>query len=417
MNVLALLEGVERMPSGERAEALPRLDGDLRRAVSEDMADFMGEVVTAVELRAPRKGAWGVRGKNFLCAFGWARASFRYRRGGASRPFAAFGVERNMTPAASGAASRLAVTLGSFAEAAATLGALGCGRLSESKVRDEALAAGEAALREQENPRADTRGYTDSQKRAPDGSREVPRTLVAMADGSNAPSVGADTDGVAGKNGGAAGSRQLRVLCLCEYERVTGKGVPIPIRGSFSYAVTDKGIADLTGMIRRHGDARGFGTVPRMQCVADGEGALEKAFRDAFPKNAVFTNDFMHASGYLSKCVAALGLPDPGREYRTCRGIMLRIGAGSAVDRIRRLYAGPLEKSEEAKSALEYLDKRRGNMRYGWLRKNGYYISSCHVEAAARILIARRCKQAGMHWRIHNAARVSALIAKYRSAG
>ena len=310
MNVLALLEGVERMPSGERAEALPRLDGDLRRAVSEDMADFMGEVVTAVELRAPRKGAWGVRGKNFLCAFGWARASFRYRRGGASRPFAAFGVERNMTPAASGAASRLAVTLGSFAEAAATLGALGCGRLSESKVRDEALAAGEAALREQENPRADTRGYTDSQKRAPDGSREVPRTLVAMADGSNAPSVGADTDGVAGKNGGAAGSRQLRVLCLCEYERVTGKGVPIPIRGSFSYAVTDKGIADLTGMIRRHGDARGFGTVPRMQCVADGEGALEKAFRDAFPKNAVFTNDFMHASGYLSKCVAALGLPD-----------------------------------------------------------------------------------------------------------
>ena len=95
---------------------------------------------------------------------------------------------------------------------------------------------------------------------------------------------------------------------------------------------------------------------------------------------------------------------------------MMRIGAGSVVDRIKRLYADKLEKSPEAKAALDYLDKRRGNMNYGWLRKNGYYISSAHIEAAARILVARRCKQAGMHWRHHNAARIAALIAKYRSA-
>ena len=71
---------------------------------------------------------------------------------------------------------------------------------------------------------------------------------------------------------------------------------------------------------------------------------------------------------------------------------------------IKRLYSKELESSKEARDALNYLDKRRENMRYGWLRKNGYYISSCHIEAAARILVARRCKQAGMHWRHHNAA-------------
>ena len=70
----------------------------------------------------------------------------------------------------------------------------------------------------------------------------------------------------------------------------------------------------------------------------------------------------------------------------------------------------------EASDALNYLDKRRDNMRYSWLRKNGYYISSCHIEAAARILVARRCKQAGMHWRHHNAACVCAIIARLRSA-
>ena len=55
-------------------------------------------------------------------------------------------------------------------------------------------------------------------------------------------------------------------------------------------------------------------------------------------------------------------------------------------------------------------------MRYGWLRRNGYCISSSHIEAAARILVARRYKQAGLHWRHHNAAWVCAIIARLRSA-
>ena len=35
-----------------------------------------------------------------------------------------------------------------------------------------------------------------------------------------------------------------------------------------------------------------------------------------------------------------------------------------------------------------------------------------HVEATARIVVARRCKQAGMHWRHHNAACVCAIPKK-----
>ena len=103
--------------------------------------------------------------------------------------------------------------------------------------------------------------------------------------------------------------------------------------------------------------------MPRKQCVAVGDDALEKALRDAFPFT-VFTNDFMHASGYLNACCQALGTEDATKEYKTCRAIMLRHGAGSAVDRIRRLYAAELARSEEARSALDYLDRRRENMRY-----------------------------------------------------
>jgi hypothetical protein len=205
------------------------------------------------------------------------------------------------------------------------------------------------------------------------------------------------------------------VTSACEYVNVTNKGIPIPIKGSFSYAVTDKGIGELTSLIHEQAAARGSETVPRVQCVADGEEALAKAMRDALPF-AIFTNDFMHAAGYLNTCCENLGISNASKEYKTCRSIMLRHGAGSAVDRIKRLYHKELEVSKEAKDALNYLDKRRENMRYGWLRKNGYYISSCHIEAAARIIVARRCKQAGMHWRHHNVACVCAIIAQLRSA-
>ena len=381
------------------------------------MAAYVGEVISSVSFRSKAPGANGVRTKQVFSRFGWCDVRFPYRVGNpeGSDAFKAFGVEQKMTPCASELVTRLAVTLGSFKEAKGTLALLGCGSISVSKIRKETLLVGEAALAGLRTPGKDVRQYSDAKLRTPDGAHRVPRTLVMMADGTNPPCTKADTEGVRGKNGERAKSRQLRVTSACEYVNVTDKGVPIPIVGSFSYAVTDLGIGELTSLIHEQAVSRGSGTAPRVQCVADGEEALEKAMRDALPF-AVFTNDFMHAAGYLNACCEKLGIADAAKEYRTCRGIMLRHGAGSAVDRIRRLYARQLESSLEARDALNYLDKRRDNMRYGWLRKNGYYISSCHIEAAARILVARRCKQAGMHWRLHNAACVCAVIARLRSA-
>ena len=79
-------------------------------------------------------------------------------------------------------------------------------------------------------------------------------------------------------------------------------------------------------------------------------------------------------------------------------------------------YAQPLACSAAADKELDYLRKRQHNMAYGRLRKAGLFIASGHVEAAARVLVVRRCKQAGMHWRHHNAIRISAILARLRSA-
>ena len=389
---------MERATPRERREALPRFEERPAKAAMKDLAGFMAMVMSCISFRSRAPGANGVRTKQVLSRFGWCEVRFPYRVGSpeASDVFKAFGIERKMTRFASEAVTRLAVTLGSFKEARDTLRLLGCGDVSESKIRKEALCVGEACLAASRKPEKDVRTYTDAQTRTPEGAHSVPRTLALFADGTNPPCTKADTDGVKGKDGERAKSRQLRVVAACEYFNATDRGVPIPVRGSFSYCVTDLGIGELTSLLHEHAVSRGSGTAPRVQCIADGEEALEKAMRDALPF-AVFTNDFMHAASYLNTCCESLGIDNAAKEFKTCRGIMLRHGAGSAVDRIRRLYARELESSDAARDALNYLDKRRDNMRYGWLRKNGYYISSCHAEAAARILVARRCKQAEMH--------------------
>jgi hypothetical protein len=50
--------------------------------------------------------------------------------------------------------------------------------------------------------------------------------------------------------------------------------------------------------------------------------------------------------------------------------------------RWKSVPARHLDASPQALKDLLYLEKRKDNMRYGWLRRNGYYIGSGHVEAA-----------------------------------
>ena len=415
---------VEEVVAELRNQVAGRKDGEpesfdesLKKAALADLAEYAGEAVSAVERHRAGSGVHSWREGDLFTCMGWTRAQYPYHREAEKRGarWETFGVERKMTPAASDTVSRLAATLGSFKEGRDTLERLGLGRLSVSKVRAETLASGLVALEAQKAAPWNKRTYTAKQRKVPKGGRRVPRTLVILVDGTCVPATRADTRGRKGKNGGEAGSRQLRIVVLFEYEALDAEGHPVPLPGSFSYAVLLCNALELKGFVKKLGEARGARTALRMECGADGEEALETLLTEAFPK-AVFFNDFMHAASYLSTACHAPGIPNPDKEFKTCKGIMKRHGAGSAMDRLKRLQGEELKASPEASAALDYLDKRRTHMNYGWLRKNGYYIGTSHVEAAARLLVARRCKQAGMHWRVENAARVCALLASYRSS-
>ena len=153
-----------------------------------------------------------------------------------------------------------------------------------------------------------------------------------------------------------------------------------------------------------------------MLCLADGEPVLEDALRDAFPTPcSPTTSPTPRTTSTPAASPWGWNSPPQSKEYRFCRGLLYRIGAESAVRRLRRLYRKPLDAAPPALKDLLYLEKRKDNMRCGWFRKNGYCIGSGHVKAAVRVLFMRRCKQAGMHWRHANAVSMAAIHARYSS--
>lgn len=359
-------------------------------------------------------GAHGYRVRQILTALGWVPVRYAYLRKAPTAFLSALGVVARSTTAARERVVRCAALCGSFAEGRDMLRRLTGMHVSVSKLRALTLAYGERCLHMQQVAVPDVRSYP---QRAPKtGETQTAHTLFCMLDGTGVPCTKKDTDGIQGKNG-EAGTRQIRVALFGEYAWLDEKGRPAPFAGSFSYAVSGEEIGEVSGLVRKLGVARGAGKAARMQCVADGEEALEKALRDAFP-HAIFTNDFMHACGHLHACCVNLGLPAEatGKEYRFLRGLLYRSGALAVIKRLETRYAHALRAAPAADKELDYLRKRTQNMRYGKLRKDGLFIASGHVEAAARVLVVRRCKQAGMHWRHHNAIRISSILAHLRSA-
>jgi hypothetical protein len=178
-------------------------------------------------------------------------------------------------------------------------------------------------------------------------------------------------------------------------------------KGADSFIASGGTMSEAISQLRHHANSRGFGVAVRKQFIADGAASIDIARATCF-KGVEFTVDFCHAAHYLHAATDALALPL--REARRLKGLMFRIGVGSAIDSIRKHHAEALAAAgPDAAAAIEYLDKRRLHMRYGWLRKNGYFIGSGIVEAACRTLAGRRCKQSGMHWTVRGANRIVAL--------
>jgi hypothetical protein len=331
---------------------------------------------------------------------------------------AALGIADGMTPGLGERVQRAAVLCGSFAEGAATLERFAGVAMPESTFRRKALAAGERAVAAQERPALRLLAPHFPVWLLKATTETVP-TLYIMLDGTGAPCVRADTEGVKGKGGdGTAGTRELKVGIVGTFRRLDKKGRPVRDPGCESHIVSAKSAGEFGTLLRKLAVSRGYGTGFRIQVVGDGAEWVANIARKAFPgSDIVFTVDFFHACEYVQAFVALAGLDAAvtQKAYATARAFLRRYGAATLLRHLRKRFPDLEAASKEAAAKLAYLEKRQDHMRYGEYREQGLYVGSGIVEAACRTDVARRCKQSGMHWRLKNAAAMCALVARFRS--
>ena len=254
--------------------------------------------------------------------------------------------------------------------------------------------------------------------RLPEDARHVGPTMVVEVDGTCAPCTHADTEGVKGKGGEEAGSREIKVVAMGVYTHVDKDGRPILRRGDVWYYASECSCDDLESFMNRLARRRGIGTIQRVQFIGDGAAWIQKIWEHAFKNcGAIRTLDFVHATSYLHKLLESLSCDGQlAEDYRRFKGILKKYGGTSLFKNLRKKFGRGLDEVKgEAATALSYLSERLWMMDYRSLRKNGYYIGSGVIESACKTIVGARCKLAGMHWRHKNAAGIALLRATLRS--
>jgi len=431
-----VLKDVEAMCA--TGEVLPprlaHLDRRLLEASAEDARRLLQAVLQLFGRYAPGRKIHDWRNRNMLTACGWIAVTRAYcrplpsvhsahRNGRESEPYvfpldAVIGLDHGATLAARDAVARCAALCGSMAEARGMLSHLTPVKIATTTVRAMALRSGQTVLDRQENPQSDIRP-PQAQPRLGDKRRVFPvtRTMYIMMDGTGVPCTEADTAQVKGRaSDGKAGTREIKVGIIGYYSWLDPLERPVPEPGSASHVVAAVEACDFGTLLRKAAISRGYGTAPRVQVVGDGADWIANIAAQAFP-GAIFTADFYHACEHLyALCIQLQFQEDQLRpQYRKLKGLLFRHGAHSLIRQLNQNHNSAIMASPDAKKELAYFEKRVPAMRYGEFRKQGLYIGSGHAEAACRTDVTRRCKQAGMHWRYHNAARICAIQASLRS--
>lgn len=208
-------------------------------------------------------------------------------------------------------------------------------------------------------------------------------------------------------------------------------GAMVPLVGGEWAEVKTLVVGELTGQepgeevrardlsyFSRLADAEGFtrdalyethrrGTETADVVVAVNDGAVwEQGFVDYRAPDAMRILDFCHAAGYL--CAAAQSVYGPGTSECAARVGRWRHelrhrDPDKVLGALRRLAEGASgEARAVAGTSLEYLRKRREQIRYAEYELLGLPVGSGIVESANKLVVEERLKGSGMHWARHN---------------
>lgn len=189
-----------------------------------------------------------------------------------------------------------------------------------------------------------------------------------------------------------------------------------PERLHTRYAAT-MGVADDLGR-RLYVEALklGLGDATQTVVVADGAHWIWKWAETSLPKNRVEIIDFYHASEKLwevSKAVFGEESPEGVRWAKRWSERLYTCDGKSCIRAMAHLRPRGKKARECVRETIGYFKNNRERMRYGQLRRQGYFIGSGVTEASCKHLVGTRLKQAGMRWAIRGAQAILQLRVAY----
>ena len=142
-------------------------------------------------------------------------------------------------------------------------------------------------------------------------------------------------------------------------------------------------------------------------CAVNDGAEWIQGFIDVQRHDAVRILDFSHAAGYVAQVGQAV-LGEGATEFKAWLATTLHQlkhdSPAKVVQTLRDMQheleggAASAETLDAVRTAVNYLDKRLGQMDYARFQAAGYPIGSGSVESGNKVVVEARMKGAGMHW-------------------
>ncbi|WP_123919351.1 ISKra4 family transposase [Georgenia muralis] len=248
---------------------------------------------------------------------------------------------------------------------------------------------------------------------------EGPDVCYIVLDGTGAPMLPSETTGRPGKDGGRAGTREVKIGCFfTQSGRDPATGEPVQDPDSATYISTFEPAATFATHAKAEYHRRGFDHIRQPIVLGDGAKWIWN-IADTHFTHATQIVDYFHAREHLADLtkLLTLVLDDPG-AFEADLVDQLDLGhtaaIAAAVDRLDLSDHAP-DLARPAATEVAYFTTNHHRMQYADFRANGYYIGSGPVEAACNTIVKQRAKRAGMHWTIHGLDPVLALRTLHQS--
>ena len=239
--------------------------------------------------------------------------------------------------------------------------------------------------------------------------QQAPKYFYNSFDGTGIPVRGDELDGVKGKDGARARTREVKLGCAFTQTGLDEKGRPMRDEASTTYVGAIEASTEFGHRIHAEAVRRGMNQAEKVIVLTDGMPYNKTIAATHFP-NAIHIIDLYHAREHLAAFARDIArIPLDSSWHKKARRHLDHGRTKPLLEMLRQILprSGPRRKAGQKQ--IRYFEANAPHMRYGHFRKEGYFIGSGVIEAGCRTVVGSRLKRSGMFWSVSGANAIIAL--------